>query len=192
MPVAYLKETASQTAGPYVHLGLLPGQAGLARLSNSFGRVVAGDGERIRIEGRVFDGLGQVVRDALIEIWQASAAGRYDEPGFRGWARTETDPSTGLYSFDTVRPGAAAARHGGLMAPHVNVWIVSRGLNIGLATRMYFADEASNASDAVLGIIDPAVRRQTLLAERSDRDGVAVYTFDIRLQGEHETVFFDI
>ena len=191
MVVSTLKETPSQTAGPYVHIGLIPHQAGFDIFASSFSDVVAGEGARIRIEGRIYDGLGQVVRDALVEIWQASPGGRYDDLGFRGWARTGTDFASGLYSFETVRPGAVAGRREGIQAPHVNIWIVSRGMNIGLATRMYFADEAANATDAVLGLIEPA-RRETLIAKRSERDGPGVYTFDIRLQGEGETVFFDI
>lgn len=198
----YLKETASQTAGPYVHIGLIPQQAGFDIFANPFGHVLAGPdtlGERIRIEGRIFDGLGQPVRDALVEVWQANAAGRYASPvdgqdkpmdaAFRGWGRAGTDFTTGLFAFETIKPGAVMGRHGRPMAPHVNLWIVSRGINIGLQTRMYFADEAAlNAEDAVLGMVEP-VRRGTLLAHRAA--GTATYGFDIRLQGETETVFFD-
>ena len=162
-------------------------------------------GERIRIEGRVLDGLGSPCRDVLVEIWQANAAGRYNHPadrqndkqlvaGFRGWGRTGTDFDTGLYSFETIKPGAVTGRRGHKpMAPHVNIWLVARGINIGLSTRMYFADEtALNEQDPVLRMIEPAVRRDTLLARREQRDGANVYVFDIRLQGEGETVFFDV
>jgi len=204
---AYLRETPSQTAGPYVHIGLIPRQAGFDIFERDFGNVLAGPdtaGERIRIEGRVFDGAGAVARDILLEIWQANAAGRYNHPAdrqdkpldprFRGWGRTGTDFSTGLYMFETIKPGAAAGRHGGKpMAPHVNFWLASRGINIGLSTRMYFADEAArNADDPVLNIIEQPARRETLIAGRTERDGMAVYTFDIHLQGDRETVFFDI
>jgi len=204
----YTPETASQTAGPYVHIGLIPHQAGLDIFSTTLGAtMVAPDtrGERIRIEGRVLDGLGSPCRDVLLEIWQANAVGRYNspadpqadkaiDPAFRGWGRTGTDFGTGLYAFDTVKPGSVVGRHGHRpMAPHVNIWFAARGMNIGLATRMYFADEeALNAADPVLNMIDPAIRRQTLLAPRSERDGTVVYTFDIRLQGDNETVFFDV
>ena len=190
----YLHETASQTAGPYVHIGLIPDQAGFAIFDNPFGNVLATPatlGERIVIEGRIFDGLGQPVRDALVEIWQANAAGKYNsphddqdkpiDPAFRGWGRAGTDFQTGLYRFETIKPGAADG------APHVNLWFVSRGINIGLQTRLYFADEAeANADDPVLALVDPA-RRGTLLAHRKGN----VYTFDIHIQGEPETVFFD-
>ena len=204
----YLRETPSQTAGPYVHIGLIPHQAGFDIFERPFGNALAGpgaEGERIRIEGLVLDGLGAPCRDVLVEIWQANAAGRYNhpadqqagkplDPGFRGWGRAGTDFATGLYAFETVKPGPVAGRHGHKpMAPHVNVWLVARGVNIGLATRMYFADEAAlNADDPVLRLIEPAIRRDTLLAQREERDGAAVYVFDIRLQGERETVFFDI
>jgi protocatechuate 3,4-dioxygenase alpha subunit len=164
-------------------------------------------GEKIRIEGRVFDGIGTVLKDALIEIWQANAEGKYAHPGdrqpgksvdpaFRGWGRSCTDFETGVFTFDTVKPGPVEGRNGRTMAPHVNVWLVARGINIGLSTRMYFSDEAAaNANDAVLTLIEWEQRRQTLVAERLDRrldSGAAVYRFDIRLQGENETVFFDV
>ena len=204
----YLPETPSQTAGPYVHIGLIPHQAGFDIFERQFGNVLAGPdtpGERIRIEGRVLDALGQPCRDVLVEIWQANAAGRYHhpadrqaqkalDPGFRGWGRAGTDFDTGLYTFETIKPGAVIGRRGyNSMAPHVNLWLAARGINIGLATRMYFADEAAlNAADPVLRMIEPAVRRETLLATREARAGGTVYTFDIRLQGERETVFFDV
>ena len=202
-----MRETASQTAGPYVHIGLAPQQAGFDIFENNFGNVLTSEatrGERIRIEGRVYDGIGTVVKDALVEIWQANAQGKYAHPGdqqpdkspdpaFRGWGRACTDFDTGLYSFETVKPGVVIGRNGRLMAPHINVWIVARGINLGLHTRMYFSDEAdANAGDAVLNIIEWEARRQTLVAQRETRAGQIVYRFDIRLQGEAETVFFDI
>ena len=204
------RETASQTAGPYVHIGLAPQQAGFDIFENNFGSVLTNErtqGERIRIEGRVFDGIGTVLKDVLIEIWQANAAGKYAHPAdrqagkaidptFRGWGRACTDFETGVYAFDTVKPGAVEGRNGRVMAPHINAWIVARGINIGLNTRIYFSDEAdANAKDAVLNLIEWEQRRSTLVAERLDRkrdDGAAVYRFDIRLQGDNETVFFDV
>ena len=204
--LAYLKETASQTAGPYVHIGLIPHQAGFDIFEKNFGNTIAGPkttGQRIRIEGRVFDGTGTPVRDVLIETWQANAAGRYNHPAdtqnksidtdFRGWARTGSDFETGIYTIDTIKPGVVPGRHGRPMAPHINFWIVARGINVGLNTRMYFADErGANAADPVLKLIELDVRRKTLLAEPATRDGRIVYRFDIRLQGENETVFFDV
>lgn len=202
--LTYLPETASQTAGPYVHIGLIPHQAGFDIFEKPFSNVLGGEGERIRIEGRVLDGLGSSCRDVLLEIWQANAAGRYNhpadkqdktlDPGFRGWGRAGTDFETGVWWFETVKPGPVIGRRGHKpMAPHVSFWLVSRGINIGLSTRMYFGDEATlNGTDPVLRMIEPSVRRDTLIARREERDGVPTYVFDIRLQGENETVFFDI
>jgi protocatechuate 3,4-dioxygenase alpha subunit len=204
----YLPETPSQTAGPYVHIGLIPHQAGFDIFEKPFSNVLAGPGtpgKRIRIEGRVLDGLGAPCRDILLEIWQANAAGRYNhpadrqsdkplDPAFRGWGRTGTDFATGIYRFDTIKPGLVIGRRGYKpMAPHINLWLAARGINIGLATRIYFDDEAAlNDQDPVLRMLDPAIRRETLLARHEERDGATVYVFDIRLQGDRETVFFDV
>ncbi len=214
-----LRETASQTVGPYVHIGLAPREAGFDIFERNFGNVLTTaetQGERIRIEGRVFDGIGTVLKDVLIESWQANAAGRYAHPAdrqtgkaldphFRGWGRACTDFETGVYRFDTIKPGVVAGRVSGdssggssggsarFMAPHINLWIVARGINLGLNTRLYFSDEApANAKDAVLNLIEWEARRQTLVATREEAAGGVVYRFDIRLQGEAETVFFDL
>jgi len=254
-----LRETASQTAGPYVHIGLSPQQAGFDIFENNFGNVLVTpqdarspsipqalrqaqdarspsipqalrqaqderspsipqalrqaqderspsipQGERIRVEGTVTDGSGTLVRDVLIEIWQANAQGKYNhpadrqpgksaDPAFRGWGRACSDFETGLYTFETIKPGSVLGRNGRPMAPHINFWIVARGINLGLNTRMYFSDEAqANAVDPVINLIEWEVRRKTLVAQREQREGKVVYRFDIRLQGEGETVFFDI
>ena len=205
-PLNYLRETASQTAGPYVHIGLAPGAAGFRIFERELGQDIAGpnaEGERIRVEGVVRDGTGALVKDVLIEVWQANAAGIYPhaadpragevEAGFRGWGRVISDFDTGLFAFETVKPGPVPGRSGRIMAPHLSLWIVARGINIGLNTRMYFADEAAaNAADPVLNLIEQVDRRQTLIAPRSTEGGTPIYRFDIRLQGERETVFFDI
>ncbi|WCR11185.1 protocatechuate 3,4-dioxygenase subunit alpha [Paracoccus stylophorae] len=201
----YLRETASQTAGPYVHIGLAPGAAGFHIYDQELGHDIAGPnarGQRIRVEGLVIDGTGSAVKDVLLEVWQANADGYYAHPeggkevedGFRGWGRVITDFETGEWGFDTVKPGAVMGRHGRPMAPHLNLWIVARGINLGLNTRMYFEDEAqANADDPVINLIEWERRRATLIARRDgERDGVPRYRFDIRLQGEDETVFFDI
>jgi protocatechuate 3,4-dioxygenase alpha subunit len=202
----YLKETASQTAGPYVHIGLIPQMAGFDIFEKNFGPVLAGPdtaGERITLEGHVFDGTGTALRDVLLEIWQANAAGRYNHPadrqpgaldaGFSGWGRGGSDFATGLISFETIKPGAVTERDGRISAPHINVWIVARGINIGLNTRLYFSDEEeANAADPVLNLIEQPVRRSTLIAQRGLRDGKTIYNFNIHLQGPHETVFFDV
>jgi len=200
----YLKETPSQTAGPYVHIGLAPGAAGFDIYKQELGWDIAGPnakGERIRVEGVVIDGTGAPVKDVLIEAWQANAKGIYAhgessgevEDGFRGWGRVITDFATGLWGFDTIKPGPVAGRYGATQAPHINLWIVARGINVGLNTRLYFSDEeASNAADPVINLVEQEHRRNTLIATREERGGTVVYKFDITLQGDDETVFFDI
>lgn len=200
----YLKESASQTAGPYVHIGLAPGAAGFDIYRRELGHDITGPnakGERIRVEGRVIDGMGAPIKDVLIEVWQANADGHYAHPegggpvedGFRGWGRVISDFDTGEWAFETVKPGPTRGRNVGIQAPHLNLWIVARGINIGLNTRMYFADEAeANATDPVLNLIEWEHRRATLIAHRGETDGLPVYRFDIRLQGDNETVFFDV
>jgi protocatechuate 3,4-dioxygenase alpha subunit len=202
--LGYLKQTASQTAGPYVHIGLAPGAAGFDIYGQELGWDIAGPnaaGERIRVEGLVLDGTGNPVKDVMLEVWQANAAGIYAHPegggavedGFRGWGRVITDFATGEWGFDTVKPGPCPGRNGATQAPHLNLWIVARGINVGLFTRLYFDDEAeANATDPVLTTIEWETRRPTLIARREMRDDAPVYRFDIRLQGEGETVFFDI
>ncbi|MDZ4094673.1 MAG: protocatechuate 3,4-dioxygenase subunit alpha [Paracoccaceae bacterium] len=197
----YLKETPSQTAGPYVHIGLAPGAAGFDIYRRELGGDIAGPdahGPRIRVEGVVYDGTGAPVKDVLIEVWQADAAGIHAHPedpraarvaqGFRGWGRVIADFETGLWGFDTVKPGSVMGRGGRPMTPHLNLWIVARGINIGLNTRMYFDDE-DNSADPVLGLIEQTHRRATLIARHTDPGH---YWFDIHLQGADETVFFDI
>lgn len=203
--LGYLHETASQTAGPYVHIGLAPGAAGFEIFEQELGWDIAGPnagGERITVEGIVYDGAGAAVKDVLIEVWQANANGAYAHPedpsgeveaGFRGWGRVISDFDSGVWSFDTVKPGPVRGRSGLPMAPHLSLWIVARGINIGLHTRMYFSDEdAANAKDPVINSVEVPERRKTLVATRGEKDGKVVYRFDIRLQGDDETVFFDI
>ena len=201
-----LHETPSQTGGPYVHIGLLPQQANIEVFENNFNNQLVQEntlGERIRLEGQVFDGLGLPLRDVLIEIWQADANGVYPsaadiqgkvvDPNFLGWGRTGADFETGFWSFNTIKPGSVPGRKGTTQAPHIALIIFARGINIGLNTRVYFEDEAeANAQDPVLKGIEWAPRRQTLIAKREERDGEVVYRFDIRVQGEDETVFLDI
>jgi protocatechuate 3,4-dioxygenase, alpha subunit len=201
-----LKETASQTAGPYLHIGMMPGSIGFDIRAREQLNILAGPkakGQRVRLEGTILDGEGVLVRDAMVEIWQANTHGKYDHPGdrqdlpidpaFKGWGRAVTDFETGLWWFETVKPGKVTGRKGRTMAPHINVAIFARGINVHLNTRIYFADEEeANAADPVLSLIEQAPRRSTLLAQREEREGSPVYRFDIRLQGEGETVFLDI
>lgn len=196
MPVKHLKETPSQTAGPYVHIGMVPAAAGLPVRTQERLDVLAGAealGARIRIEGIVYDGSGAAVRDAMLELWQADSTGRYNAPGFLGWGRAVADFKTGLWSFETIKPGAARGREGKPEAPHVTLYVFARGINIHLHTRMYFPEEEeANASDRVLRAIEHRHRVPTLIAQREERSGETVYRFDIRLQGEGETIFFDL
>ncbi|MQA75785.1 MAG: protocatechuate 3,4-dioxygenase subunit alpha [Solirubrobacterales bacterium] len=182
--------TPSQTVGPFFHIGLR---------SDGWRELVALDSpDAIRLEGVVVDGEGEIVDDALIEIWQANRAGRYAHPedareevafedGFSGFGRCETD-AEGSYRFVTVKPGPVPAPGGRMQAPHIEVSVLARGLLKRLATRIYFPDEGeANAADPVLSALDPELRG-TLLARE---DGGAL-RFDIRLQGDGETVFFDV
>ncbi|MEI8699085.1 MAG: protocatechuate 3,4-dioxygenase subunit alpha [Mesorhizobium sp.] len=197
-----LKESASQTAGPYVHIGLTPNFAGISGIyERDLGAAMVNDktkGERIRVNIRVIDGAGSPLKDALVEIWQADAAGIYNspsdlrgsaDPNFTGWGRLPTDMTTGECMFETIKPGRVPFFDGRKMAPHLTVWIVARGINIGLHTRMYFSDEeTANAEDPVLMRIEQRERVSTLVAPRAGD----IYKFDIHLQGMNETVFFDI
>ena len=202
-PLTQLKETPSQTAGPYVHIGMMPNWSGITGVyPEDLGvRMITGDarGERITVTGVIYDGSGAPVRDCCIEVWQADAAGLHPspsetrgaaDPAFTGWGRFPTDAATGAYSFETVKPGAVPFPDGRTQAPHISFWIVARGINIGLHTRLYFSDEAeANAKDPILSRPDfPADRRGTRVGRR---EGSTVI-FDIHLQGEQETVFFDI
>ena len=198
----HLKESASQTAGPYVHIGCTPNWLGITGIYPvDLGATMLTPqtkGERILIKGRVIDGSGTPLRDALIEIWQADADGLYPgrgekrgqaDPGFAGWGRCPTDGASGEFRFETIKPGRVPFPDGRLQAPHISFWIVARGINLGLNTRLYFADEtATNAEDPILRRIEHGARRDTLLGTRQGN----VYRFDIHLQGAQETVFFDI
>jgi len=200
--LGYLKETPSQTAGPYVHIGCTPNFCEITGVyENDLGTSMVNDktlGERITLRGRVFDGTGTPLRDALLEIWQADSKGLYNspselrgtaDPNFTGWGRCPTDMETAEYRFETVKPGQVPYKDGRLMAPHVTVWIVARGINIGLQTRIYFDDEKeANDKDPILQRIEHRNRVPTLIAKR---DGSS-YVFDIYLQGDKETIFFDV
>lgn len=182
--------TPSQTVGPFLSI-VLPWDDG---------EWVVPDGTpgAVRIRGRVFDGDGAVVTDALLETWQADVAGRFvhpDDPrgttdpspeGFRGFGRSATDEE-GRWSVLTVVPGPLPAPDGATEAPHIDVSLFARGLLDRVVTRLYFPDEPANDADPVLGLVDPG-RRATLVAVRHGEE----LRFDIHLQGEHETVFFDL
>lgn len=175
-----LHATTSQTVGPYLHIGMT-----WLIIENLAPRNVAG--ERISIAGRVIDGDGKPVSDALLEIWQADARGNYGRPGFRGFGRAATD-AKGRFKFTTIKPGRVAGPGGQLQAPHIAVNIFMRGLLKQLVTRIYFADDPANAEDEVLGLV-PAQRRATLIAKKRGKAGALEW--NVILQGKDETVFFD-
>lgn len=193
----YLPETASQTAGPYVHIGMMPTHAGNAgAYDDEIGTspiAEGAQGEVIEITGSVFDGTGWALRDAVIETWQPDANGLFPgqpgaDPAVSGFCRLAADGQSGEYTLRTIKPGPTTLRDGRRQAPHLALWIVARGINIGLQTRMYFDDE-DNSADPVLARIELRPRVETLIARRT---GPGRYRFDIRLQGAGETVFFDI
>ena len=191
-------QTPSQTVGPYFAYGLTATQYGYD-FDQPFDAVLALDGasgERIRLEGRVIDGDGNTVSDALVEISQPDGLGRYpasvDEAraiGFRAFGRCGTGTDAGLrFVFDTVKPGPETPGE----APHINVIVTMRGLLLHTFTRIYFDDEVqANAADTVLASV-PEARRHTLVAKRVESGGAVRYVFDVRMQGADETVFFDV
>lgn len=186
-----LRATTSQTVGPFFTIGLTR-----MNQTNLVGPGVSG--ERVTIEGRVFDGDGAPIPDAVIEIWQANSHGKYNhpedeqdkpiEPGFRGYGRIPTD-ETGRFSFTTIKPGAVPGPDGKMQAPHIAVSIFMRGLLRRLVTRIYFPDEPGNEGDFVLNLVE-ASRSGTLIARKvAGREGVLEW--NVVAQGADETVFFD-
>jgi protocatechuate 3,4-dioxygenase alpha subunit len=185
--------TPSQTIGPFFKPSLIWPE--LTTLVNDETR-----GERIFIEGRILDGDGAPVDDAMVEIWQANAEGRYDhpedtqekllDPNFHGFGRAATGQD-GSFRFQTVKPGPVPGNGGALQAPHINATIFSRGLLKHVFTRIYFPDEPLNGDDPVLNAV-PRDRRPTLIARAEDAAQERVYRFDVILQGNNETVFFDV
>ena len=200
--------TPSQTIGPFFAYGLAPkGRAhwdpnGSYSWKETIGdNLVTSDasGEKILIEGRVTDGDGAPINDAMIEIWQADSQGRYANPRddrarpntkFKGFGRSATNKD-GIYGFATVKPGPVPGPNHKPQAPHIVVCIFSRGMLRQVYTRLYFSDETANDADPILALV-PAERRGTLIAHKEMRGAAAVYRFDIRVQGKDETVFFDI
>lgn len=191
--MSQFKESASQTAGPYVHIGCVPNFAEITGVyPEDLGGQIAGSdakGDRITIKGRVIDGSGAILLDALVELWQADANGLYAgaegaDAAVTGFGRIAGDQTNGVFVVDTIKPGSVAPGH----APHITVWIVARGINLGLHTRLYFGDEtAANADDPLLKAA--GTRAGTMIANRSETGD---FIFDIHLQGDAETVFLDI
>lgn len=180
-----LKESPSQTAGPYVHIGCVAQTAGLERrgMGPQLGTtMIHGVSDAaFTLDITILDGAGDIVQDALLEIWQACPEGGYEaSEHFNNWGRQATDLETGLARFETEKPAPMQGQ-----APHILVWIVARGINLALTTRIYFPDE-DNASDPVLALA--ADRADTLVATKTQSG----YAHTIRLQGRQETVFFDV
>jgi protocatechuate 3,4-dioxygenase alpha subunit len=174
-----LPATTSQTVGPYFDIGL-----NLLLISD-----LAGPGERFTLEGRVLDANRQPIPDALIETWQADATGNFPREGdtFRGFGRVATDPN-GTFRLTSIKPGPVAGPHGTMQAPHLEVSIFMRGLLIRLTTRVYFPDEPANATDPILNLV-PVARRGTVIANKTES---GAFHWDVLMQGDDETVFFDI
>lgn len=192
------KITPSQTVGPYFKYGLTPGD--VYAWNDAFSNdLLTPDvsGERIRIVGRVFDGDGKAVPDSMLEIWQADAQGRFADPqdtralpnsAFKGFGRCGTNPD-GEFSFHTVKPGTVPGPKGKPQAPHIVMAVFARGMTQQTMTRIYFEGDAANTADPILALV-PEERRGTLIARKVN--GKATYLFDVHLQGDNETVFFDL
>jgi protocatechuate 3,4-dioxygenase, alpha subunit len=186
-----LLTTSSQTVGPFLKIGLEP--CAVTELAPE-----GVSGERLTLGGRIVDGDGNPVSDAAVEIWQANAQGKYAHPEdaqdkpidarFRGFGRCLTDAQGG-YRFVTIKPGRVPGPGGALQAPHIVVTVFMRGLLKQLLTRVYFPDDPANADDPVLQLVPPE-RRATLVATRASGAGDALQ-WDVVLQGQNETVFFD-
>lgn len=188
------KQSPSQTVGPYFRIGLIYGEAQNDLVTDQT------RGQRIRLSGTVYDGDGTPVPDAMLEIWGADTNGIYNHPAdprhaqadpyFRGYGRAE-NVQAGVYQFQTIKPGHVPAPGGGSQAPHLNVRVFARGMLTHAVTRVYFSDEPTNADDPILALV-PAERRTTLIARLAD-DGhnIPTYHWDVHLQGEQETVFFN-
>jgi protocatechuate 3,4-dioxygenase alpha subunit len=185
--------TPPQTIGPFFEPALL--RPGATRNVLSTRSTV---GERIRIEGRVVDGNGDPVPDAVVEIWQADSHGQYNHPAdsrglwsdseFLGFGRSGTEEN-GCFWFETIKPGPVPSHLGEMQAPHISIIVFARGLLDHVATRLYFADEPSNSEDPVLMLVPPE-RRSTLIAQPTVTDQGRTYRLDIVLQGAAETAFF--
>lgn len=185
-------ETPSQTVGPYFSM----------RLSAAGENILTTRDDRIVIEGKVLDGAGSHIEDALLEIWQAAPSGRYNhpddrredldlEPGFTGFGRAASDFETGEFRFETLKPGRVPDAEGVFQAPHISLIVQGRGMLNPVFTRIYFSDEEeANADDLVLRGV-PEARRHTLIADLQEGTNPPVYRFDIKMQGDDETVFFD-
>ena len=187
--------TASQTVGPFFHYMLTPHAYAPREIFTRDLTAQGAAGERVVITGRVLDGEGAPVPDAMLEIWQADSEGRYAHPAdtrgagsnaFRGFGRSDTD-NDGTFHFVTIKPGRVPGPNGQLQAPHIAINVFARGMPKQLVTRLYFAGDPANVADGILALVPPE-RRETLIAKREGDQ----YRFDVHLQGDGETVFFDL
>jgi protocatechuate 3,4-dioxygenase alpha subunit len=188
------KQTPSQTVGPFFHYGLVDAGGENTLVTDQT------KGQRILLQGQVTDGNGDLVSDAMLEIWQADEAGYFNHPAdpnhdkadphFRGFGRVATD-ARGIYTFKTIKPGAVPYDDHQMQAPHVNVRVFARGMLIHAYTRLYFADEAqANTADPILNLVPPE-RQNTLIAVPENTGDLTTYCLNISLQGDNETVFFE-
>jgi len=197
-----LKQTPSQTAGPYLHIGFLPKKVEInSSFSRELNNLILSDkteGTRIEISGKIYDGNNEVLKDALVEIWQVDSNGNYQsrltkknkyDKNFSNWGRTSCDLNTGLWKFNTIKPGIVQLNKSEILAPHIWLWIVARGINLGLYTCMYFSDENT------LNKLDRNLKKltnnnlQSLFAVNIEK---YKYEFNIYLQGDKETIFFNV
>jgi protocatechuate 3,4-dioxygenase alpha subunit len=188
-----LGQTPSQTVGPFFAFSLIRGAEHV--LVNDQTR-----GQRIIVHGHVLDGSGAAIDDAMVEIWQADAAGIFDHPDdprcgqvdkhFRGFGRSGTSNRERVYSFKTIKPGPVPWEGKTMQAPHLSMRVFARGLLLHVLTRVYFSDESANEQDPILSSIADAKRRKTLIAAREAIQDAPTYRMDIHLQGDRETVFF--
>ena len=198
-----LKQTPSQTAGPYLHIGFLPEEVGInSFLSRELNNLILSEkteGTRIEISGKIYDGNNEVLKDALVEIWQVDSNGNYQsrltkknkyDKNFSNWGRTSCDFNTGLWKFNTIKPGIVQLNKSEILAPHIWLWIVARGINLGLYTCMYFSDENTlNKLDRNLKKLNNNNNLQSLFAVYTEK---YKYEFNIHLQGAKETIFFNV
>ena len=198
-----LKQTPSQTAGPYLHIGFLPEEVGInSSLSRELNNLILSEkteGTRIEISGKIYDGNNEVLKDAIVEIWQVDSNGNYQsrltkktkyDKNFSNWGRTSCDFNTGLWKFNTIKPGIVQLNKSEILAPHIWLWIVARGINLGLYTCMYFSDENTlNKLDRNLKKLINNNNLQSLFAVNTEK---YKYEFNIHLQGAKETIFFNV
>ena len=199
------QELPSQTAGPYVHIGCIPQVAGLDKIYGGIhlgSQLVNEDtkGKRITISGKIYDGVNTPLKDGIVEIWQADHKGLFPsinetrgvaDQNFTGWGRQPTSLEDGSFKFETIKPGRIPSKQKEIFhAPHVNFWIAARGINIGLHTKMYFPEEEhANVKDPILSRLEHQSRVYTLISEQLS---LGCYEFNIYLQGDKETIFFDV